>query len=67
MGFHHRSTWDIRLVYERDNISFKPYCEKKRKPLDMALRPSHTRQLSYANYYSLILKPLQHKLNLKIE
>ena len=36
------------------------YCEKKRKPSDMTPRPTSTRQLSYRNYYRVILKTPQH-------
>ena len=32
----------------------------KRKPSVIALRPSHTRQLSYGNYFRMILKTLQY-------
>ena len=54
----------LDLFAIRDNINnlrnFRELIVKKREPSDMALRPSHTRHLSYGNYYRVILKTLQH-------
>ena len=38
---------------------FESFIVKKRKPFNVALRLSHIRQLSYRNYYRMILKTLQ--------
>ena len=38
---------------------FESFIVKKREPFNVALRLSHTRQLSYRNYYRMILKTLQ--------
>ena len=48
----------LDLFTTRENIdnlrNFPELYYEKREPFDMALRPSHTRQLSYGNYYRMI-------------